>query len=87
MPRLELGTVVANNVNGSLELSSGKLRIHELRADLLGGHQYGSWLADFTVSPPRFMGNGVVNKMSMAQLASSDARQLGHRHRRCRHTA
>lgn len=68
--RFELGPVVANNVNGSLELSSGKLRIHELRADVLGGHQDGSWLADFTVSPPRFMGNGVVSKISMTQIAT-----------------
>lgn len=68
--RFELGPIVANNVNGSMELSSGKLRIHELRGDLLGGHQDGSWLADFTVSPPRFMGNGVVSKVSMSQLAT-----------------
>jgi len=68
--RFELGPIVGNNVNGSLELSSGKLRIHELRGDLLGGHQDGSWLADFTVSPPRFMGNGVVSKVSMTQLAT-----------------
>ena len=61
--------MTASNVNGSLELSYGKLRIHELRADLLGGHEDGSWLADFTVSPPRFMGNGVVSKISMSQLA------------------
>ncbi len=70
LPRFELGATTANNVNGSLELSSGKLRIHELRADLLGGHEDGSWLADFTVSPPRFMGNGVVTKISMSQLAT-----------------
>ena len=68
--RFDLGPLVANNVNGSLELSFGKLRIHELRGDLLGGHQDGSWLADFTVSPPRFMGNGVVSKISMTQLAT-----------------
>lgn len=70
MPRFAVGEVTANNVNGSLELSSGKLRIHELRADLLGGHQDGSWLGDFTVSPPRFMGNGVVSKIAMSQVAS-----------------
>jgi hypothetical protein len=68
--RLGLGDVAASNVNGSLELSYGKLRIHELRADVLGGHEDGSWLADFTVSPPRFMGNGVVSKISMSQLAT-----------------
>jgi hypothetical protein len=69
-PRFELGSVTANNIDGTLELSSGKLRVHELRADLLGGHQDGSWLADFTVSPPRFMGNGIVSKLSMSQVAS-----------------
>jgi AsmA family/AsmA-like C-terminal region len=68
--RLGLGDLAATNVNGSLELSSGKLRVHELRGDLLGGHEDGSWLADFTVSPPRFMGNGVVSKISMSQVAS-----------------
>lgn len=70
VPHFALGSVTISNVNGSLELSSGKLRIHELRADLLGGHQDGSWLADFTVSPPRFMGNGIISKLSMTQLAS-----------------
>jgi len=70
VPRLELGATTATNVNGSVELSSGKLRIPELRADFLGGHEDGSWLADFTLSPPRFMGNGVVSKLSMAQIAS-----------------
>jgi hypothetical protein len=68
-PHLQLGTMTANNINGTLELSSGKLRVHELHAELLGGREDGSWLADFTVSPPRFMGNGVVTKISMAQLS------------------
>jgi AsmA-like protein len=68
--RFSLGALTATNVNGSLELSSGKLRVHELRAEMLGGHQDGSWLADFTVSPPRFMANGVVRKVSMSQLAA-----------------
>jgi hypothetical protein len=70
VPRMELGPMTATNLNGSIELSSGKLRIPELRADLLGGHEDGSWLADFTVSPPRFMGNGVVSKIAMSQLGS-----------------
>ncbi|MGC2110817.1 MAG: AsmA family protein [Candidatus Korobacteraceae bacterium] len=66
--RLELGPLTASNVNGTVELSGGKLRIGELQADFLGGHQDGSWIADFSNSPPRFMGNGVVNKLSMTQL-------------------
>jgi AsmA family/AsmA-like C-terminal region len=70
IPKLELGPATATNVSGSIELSSGKLRLPELRGDLLGGHEDGSWLADFTVSPPRFMGNGVVSKISISQVAS-----------------
>ena len=68
-PHLQLGSVTATNINGTLELSGGKLRVNELKADILGGHQNGSWIADFTLSPPRFMGNGTVSKLSMAQLA------------------
>jgi hypothetical protein len=68
--RFGIGDLTGTNVNGSLELSSGKLRVHELRGDLLGGHEDGSWLADFTASPPRFMGNGVVSKISMSQVAT-----------------
>src|SRR5271165_5211984 len=68
--RFELGTAVANNVSGTLELDAGKLRVSDLRADLLGGHHTGTWTADFTVSPPRFSGSGNLTRMSMAQLAS-----------------
>ena len=71
VPHLELADVIASNVNGTLELSFGKLRIQEIRGDILGGHQIGSWLADFTISPPRFMGNGVISKLSMSQLAAT----------------
>jgi hypothetical protein len=68
--RFELGNVTLGKVNGSLKLSSGNLRIDEVRADLLGGHHDGSWMADFNVSPPKFVGNGTVRKLSVSQLAS-----------------
>jgi AsmA family/AsmA-like C-terminal region len=68
--RLELGTALANKVSGVAELEAGKLRITDLRADLLGGHHAGTWTADFTVSPPRFAGSGNLARVSMSQLAS-----------------
>jgi hypothetical protein len=67
--RFELGTAVANNLSGTLELEAGKLRVSDLRADFLGGHHAGTWTGDFTVSPPRFSGSGNVTRLSMAQLA------------------
>ncbi len=68
--RLELGTFVVNNVNGMADLEAGKLRVGNLSADLMGGHHSGVWLADFTVSPPRFFGSGTVTRVSMVQLAA-----------------
>ena len=68
--RLELGTAVASNVSGTAEVQAGRLRVSDLRADLLGGHHSGAWSADFTVSPPRFSGSGNIARLSMAQLAS-----------------
>jgi len=69
-PRFAIGRMNVSNVDGTFELSSGKLRVEELSADLLGGHEDGSWLADFTVSPPRFVGNGTVRKASISQLGA-----------------
>ncbi len=68
--RMEIGTVVASNVSGTVELDGGKLRVNDLRADLLGGRHAGTWTADFTTSPPRFAGSGNVVRVSMAQLAA-----------------
>ena len=68
--RFEVGTAVASNVSGMVELDAGKLRVSDLRADLLGGRHTGTWAADFTVSPPKFAGSGTVSKLSMAQLAT-----------------
>jgi len=68
--RMELGTAIANNVTGTVELDAGKLRVSDFRADLLGGHHTGTWTADFTVSPPRFAGSGNLTRLAMAQLAA-----------------
>ena len=68
--RMEMGLAVATSVSGMAELSDGKLRVSDFRADLLGGHHNATWTADFTVSPPRFAGSGNVNRVSMVQLAS-----------------
>jgi uncharacterized protein involved in outer membrane biogenesis len=68
--RLELEAAVATNVRGTLDTNAGKLRITGFNADLLGGHHTGAWTADFTVSPPKYSGLGVLTAVSMAQLAS-----------------
>ncbi len=69
-PRFELGTAVANNVSAAIDLDAGKLRVRDLRADILGGHHSGMWTADLAVSPPTYSGTGRLNRVSMAQLGT-----------------
>ena len=68
--RFEVGTAVANNVSATVEFDDGKLRVLDLRADLLGGRHSGTWTADFTVAPPTYSGTGSMTRVSMAQLGT-----------------
>ncbi len=69
-PRFEVGTAVVNNVSATVEFDAGKLRAHDLRAEILGGRHIGNWTADFTVSPPTYSGTGSISRTSMAQLGT-----------------
>ncbi len=66
----EFGTTVASNLSATVAFDAGKLRVRELRADVLGGRHNGTWNADFTVSPPTYSGSGNISRVSMAQLAT-----------------
>jgi hypothetical protein len=68
--RFEVGTAVASNVSATVEFDAGKLRVRELRADILAGRHNGTWTADFTVAPPTYSGAGSITRVSMAQLAT-----------------
>ena len=68
--RFEVGSAVANNVSAAVEFDAGKLRVRDLRADILAGHHNGTWTADFTVAPPTYSGTGSMTRVSMAQLAT-----------------
>jgi AsmA family/AsmA-like C-terminal region len=68
--RFEVGTAVANNMSANVQFEAGKLRVLDLRTDLLGGRHSGTWTADFTASPPTFSGTGSLTRVSMAQLAT-----------------
>ena len=66
----EFGTAVANNVSATVEFDAGKLRVRDLRADILGGRHNGTWTADFTVAPPTYSGTGSLARVAMAQLGA-----------------
>jgi len=69
--RLVVGKLVGNRVSANIELHEGKLRISDLRGDVLGGKHVGAWQADFTAKPPEYSGSGRVERIALDQLAQS----------------
>lgn len=61
--------MLATRVTTRLILDQGKLRLADLRADLLGGKHRGEWRADFTMKPPVYSGTGTLDGASLGQLA------------------
>ncbi len=66
----QLGRLITDNLQGQLRINAGQVELEVLRSDLLGGHHSGKWTGDFTQSPPRYAGGGVLQKISMDQLSS-----------------
>ena len=69
--RLLIPNLVATRVSASVELERGKLKISELRADLLGGKHRGDWQADFTADSPLYKGTGTLTGISLQQMADA----------------
>jgi len=51
-------------------MNAGDVELEVLRSDALGGHHTGKWTGDFTASPPKYTGGGVLQKVSMEQLST-----------------
>jgi len=64
------GRLTADNVQAHIAMNAGNVALDILRSDVLGGHHSGRWTADFTASPPRYTGGGVLQKISMDQLST-----------------
>jgi hypothetical protein len=59
--------LVGNRVSANVELNKGKLRLSNLRGDVLGGE----WEADFTAKPPEYAGSGTLSGIALNQLSKS----------------
>ncbi len=69
--RLRIHNVVAERVSAGLDLERGKLKISELRGDVLGGKHRGDWQADFTAGPAAYTGSGAFTGISLRQMADA----------------
>jgi len=69
--RLRIHNLLTERVSAVLDLDHGKLKISDMRADLLGGKHRGDWQADFTAASPIYTGNGTLTGISLEQVAST----------------
>jgi hypothetical protein len=69
--RLRLHNVVAERVSAALDLERGKLKVSDLRGDLLGGKHRGDWLVDFSGVTPVYSGSGTLSGISLEKMADA----------------
>jgi len=61
----------ANRVSADIELASAKLRLSNVRADVLGGTHHGEWTADFAAQPPAYSGSGDFEHVALGKLSEA----------------
>jgi hypothetical protein len=69
--RILIRSLTASRVSAEVELDQGRLRVSNLRGDVLGGRHTGEWRVDFSADPPTYSGNGTLEKVALGQLAEA----------------
>jgi uncharacterized protein involved in outer membrane biogenesis len=69
--KIVVRSVVASKVSSTVQVQDGKIEFKDLRADLLGGRHAGDWKVDFTSQPPRYTFSGVLDRVTLGQVAAS----------------
>jgi hypothetical protein len=69
--RLLIHNLMMNHVSAELDLDHAKLKISNLRSDLLGGKHRGDWQADFTGATPVYSGSGSLINVSLEQTGDA----------------
>jgi uncharacterized protein involved in outer membrane biogenesis len=69
--RVTFRNVSAAQVAADAEVKNGRLQLHDLKADLLGGRQIGDWTMDFGVKPTRYTGKGWLRGIALGQIADA----------------
>jgi len=69
--RVVVRKLVGTRVSANVELNKGKLRLSDLRGDVLGGKHIGEWEADFIAKPPEYRGSGTLERIALNQVSES----------------
>jgi hypothetical protein len=76
---LQLNKVSASQIATQMEFDRGKIRLTNLRAQLLQGTHQGNWTIDLSTQPPKYQAAGALQNISLAQVGAliNDARVAG----------
>lgn len=69
--RVQVQELVGNRVSATVDVDHGKLKISNLRGDVLGGKHQGEWVADFSGAAPVYAGTGTLSGVSLEELADA----------------
>jgi AsmA protein len=77
--QLQLKQVLASQITTQMELDRGKIRLTDLRGQLLQGTHQGNWIIDVSTQPPTYQAAGTLQNVSLAQVGVllNDARVSG----------
>jgi hypothetical protein len=67
--RVTIHKLVVNQVWANVDLENGKLRLSDLRGEVLGGRHTGEWKADYTAKVPEYSGSGTLDRVALGQLS------------------
>jgi hypothetical protein len=68
--RLSLPKIEATRLSATLELENRKLRLSNLRGEVLDGIHTGDWNIDFTGKGPVYKGQGTFERVSLEEIAT-----------------
>ena len=76
---LQLKQVLASQIATQMDLDRGKIRLTNLRGQLLQGTHQGNWTIDVSTQPPTYQAAGTLQNISLAQVGVllNDARVSG----------
>ncbi len=69
--RLVIRNLVSTRLTAQVELEEGKLRLSDVRGEVMGGKHRGDWWASFTAKPVTYSGSGTLENVSVGQVADA----------------
>jgi hypothetical protein len=69
--RVLIRNLAATKVSANVEFDEGRVRLSDLRGEVMNGKHRGEWQADFKAKPPLYSGTGTLEGVSLGNIAAT----------------